>query len=176
VTIDAGRVAAAPLAPFSGEGWRHLAPRYDPLSGEGARIHGGRFNPPGSFPVLYLCQSRPCVIAELRRSGERQAIGVEGLLPRMLYRYEIALDRVLDLTDVDVRAQVGLGPDVLTGPDWTACRELGSTLHALGAQGVNSPSATGVGEVLAVFVQHIGLGRLEPEPVEEWRSVDQVDG
>jgi RES domain-containing protein len=176
VTIDTGRLAAAPLAPFSGQGWRHLAPRYEPLSGEGARLHGGRFNPPGSFPVLYLCQSRPCVVAELRRLGERQAIGVEGLLPRVLYRYEIALDRVLDLTDHDVRAQVGLGPDVLTGPDWIACQELGSTLHALGAQGVNSPSATGVGEVLAVFVQHIGLGRLEPEPVEEWRSVDQVDG
>lgn len=75
-----------------------------------------------------------------------------------------------------MRAQVGLGPDVLTGPDWIACQELGSTLHALGAQGVNSPSATGVADVLAVFVQHIGLGRLEPEPVEEWRSVDQVDG
>jgi hypothetical protein len=29
-----------------------------------------------------------------------------------LYRYEIALDRVLDLTHDEVRAGVGLGPDV----------------------------------------------------------------
>ncbi len=49
-------------------------------------------------------------------------IGVGGVLPRALYRYEIELDRVLDLTDGDVRAQVGLATDVLTGPDWTACR------------------------------------------------------
>jgi RES domain-containing protein len=174
VTIDTGRVAAAPLSPFAGQGWRHIAPRYDPLSGEGARIHGGRFNPPGSFPVLYLCQSRPCAVAELQRFGERQAIGVEGLLPRILYRYEISLDRVLDLTDDQVRIQVGLGLDVFTGPDWTTCQELGSALHALGAQGINSPSATGVGEILAVFVQQIGLGHLEPHLAEEWHSLDEI--
>jgi len=176
VTIDAGRVAAAPLAPFAGEGWRHLGPLYDPRSGEGARLHGGRFNPPGSFPVLYLCQSRPCAVAELRRLGERQAIGIEGLLPRTLYRYDIALDRVLDLTDDVVRHQVGLDLDVLTGPDWTTCQELGSTLHAVGAQAVNSPSATGVGDVLAVFVQRLGLGHVEPQLVEQWHSLDHVEG
>jgi RES domain-containing protein len=173
--MDAGRVAAAPLAPFTGQGWRHLSPRYDPLSGEGARVHGGRFNPPGSFPVLYLCQSRPCAIAELQRLGERQVIGVEGLLPRALYRYEIALDRVLDLTDNEVRAEVGLRLDMLTGPDWTACQKLGSTLYAVGAQAVSSPSATGIGAVLAVFVQQIGVGRVEPRLAEEWHSVDQID-
>ena len=98
----------------------------------------------------------------------------KGCSPRVLYRYNIALDRVVDLADDEVRAQAGLGLDVLTGPDWTACQELGSTLHTLGAQGINSPSATGVGDVLAVFVQHIGLGRLEPELTEEWHSVDDV--
>jgi hypothetical protein len=87
VAVDAGLVAAAPLLPFTGQGWRQIAPQYDPLSGEGARLHGGRFNPPGSFPVLYICQSRPCAVAELKRLGERQAIGAEGLLPRRLYRY-----------------------------------------------------------------------------------------
>jgi RES domain-containing protein len=173
VGIDAGRVAAR-LVPFAGEGWRHLSPGHDPLGAEGARIHGGRFNPPASFPVLYVCQSRPCAVAELKRLGERQPIGMEGLLPRALYHYQVALDRILDLTDCDLRAQVGVGLDVLTGPDWSACQELGSTAHALGAQGINSPSATGVGDVLAVFVQHIGLGRLEPELVEEWRSVEDL--
>lgn len=174
MNIDTDRVAAAPLSPFAGQGWRHLAPHYDPLSGEGARIHGGRFNPPGSFPVLYLCQSRSCAVAELQRFGERQAIGIEGLLPRTLYRYEISFDRVLDLAHDGVRTQVGLGLDVLTGPDWTSCQELGSALHALGVQAINSPSATGVGEILAVFVQQIGLGRLEPNLAEEWHAIDQI--
>jgi hypothetical protein len=79
----------------------------------------------------------------------------------------IALDRFLDLTQDEVRGGVGLGPDVLTGPDSTACQELGLTLGTLGAQAINSLSATGVGEILALFVQEVGLGRLEPRLVEE---------
>jgi len=144
------------------------------LAGKAHPIHGGRFNPPGSFPVLYLCKSRSCAVAEVQYLGERQGTGVEGLLPRVLYRPEVSLDTVLDLTIDQVRAEVGLSLDVLTGPDWTTCQELGVTLHALGAQAINSRSATGVGEVLAVFVQRIGLGHLEPRLVEEWDSLDQV--
>jgi RES domain-containing protein len=175
VDVDPTRVAAATLSPFSGEGWRHLSPRHDPLSGEGARLHGGRFNPAGSFPVLYICRTRPCVVAELHRFGERQASGVEGLLPRHLYRYDILLDRELDLTDVGVRGEVGLGLEVLTGPDWAACQDLGATAHALGVQAVLSPSAAGVDDVLAVFVQHIGLGTVEPMLVEEWQTVADLE-
>lgn len=99
VEINAEQVATAPRIAYLGEAFRHMAAQWeDPLSGEGARIHGGRFNPPNSFPVLYLCATRPCVVAELRHRGERMVIGVKGLLPRVLYRYEVSLDRILDLT------------------------------------------------------------------------------
>lgn len=138
-------------------------------------MHGGRFNAAGSFPVLYICRTRPCVVAELRRLGERHAMGVEGLLPRHLYRYGIRLDRVLDLTDADIRGEVGVGLEVLVGPDWTACQELGATAHALGAQAILSPSAAGVDDVLAVFVQHIGLGTVEPTLFEEWHTMADGD-
>jgi len=126
--------------------------------------------------VLYLCQSRPCAVAELKRLGERQAIGIQALLPRVLYRYEIELDRVLDLTDSTIRDQVGVGLDVLTGTDWATCQDLGVALHSLGAGGISSPSATGVGAVLAVFVPPISPRRLEPHCVEEWYSTDQLYG
>jgi RES domain-containing protein len=175
VEVDPTRVPAATLSLFSGEGWRHLSPRHDPLSGEGARLHGGRFNPAGSFPVLYICRTRPCVVAELRRLGERQAIGVEGLLPRHLYRYDIRLDRVLDLTNAGVREEVGLGLEVLTGPDWAACQDIGTTAHALGVQAILSPSAAGVDDVLALFAQHIGLGTVEPKLIEEWHTVADLE-
>jgi len=61
-----------------------MTARLAPASGEGARLNGGRFNLPDSFPVLYLCTTRPWVVAEMRRLGERQAIGVESLLPRVV--------------------------------------------------------------------------------------------
>lgn len=76
--------------------------------------------PLSAAPVLYICRTRPCVVAELQRFGERQAIGVEGPLPRHLDRYDIRLDRVLDLTDAGACSEVGLGLEVLTGPDWAA--------------------------------------------------------
>jgi RES domain-containing protein len=76
VDIDASRVAATPLSPFANQGWRQLSRGYDPLSGEGARINGGRFNPPGSFPVLYVCQSRKCAVAELASRGMKLKKGL----------------------------------------------------------------------------------------------------
>lgn len=172
--IDPNRVVGARLSEFVGDGFRHLSPRHDPLSGEGARLHGGRFNPPGSFPVLYICRTRACAAAELRRLGESPAIGVEGLLPRYLYHYEVSLDRVLDLTDGEVQAEVGLSLGVLTGPDWQACQGLGVIVHALGINAIVSPSATGVDEVLAVFPQHLGLGTLYPRLTEEWHSLNDL--
>lgn len=172
--IDPRAVATAPVAPFAGIGWRQQSPRHDPLSGDGAQLAGGRFNPAGSFPVLYLCLSRACAVAELQRAAARQALDVVDLLPRHLYRYEIALDRVLDLTATPTQKAVGLAAEVLTGPEWTACQELGTTAHALGWQGLVAPSATGVGDVLAVFVQHIGIGIVNPNLAMEWHRADNL--
>jgi hypothetical protein len=87
MTLDRTGITA-PRITHAGIAYRNQSPRYDPRSGEGARINGGRFNPPG-FPTLYLCETRPCVVAELTRQGTRHVVGVEGLLPRVLYRYEL---------------------------------------------------------------------------------------
>lgn len=171
---DLSRIAAASHSSFSGEGWRHLSPKHDALSGEGARLNGGRFNPPGSFPVLYICRTRACAVAELQRFGDRHAIGIEGLLPRRVYRYQIELDKVLDLTTDGGRADVDVGLETLIGPDWSACQELGAAAYGLGVQAIRSPSATGVDDILAVFVQRIGVGGLHPTMVEEWRVLDDL--
>ena len=82
---------------------------------------------------------------------------------------------MLDLTDAGARSEVGLGLEVLRGPDWAACQDLGATAHALGVQAVLSPSAAGVDDVLAVFVQHIGLGTVEPTLVEEWHVLADLE-
>ncbi len=173
--VSTERVATAPHVVYEGEAYRHMAARWDdPLSGEGARINGGRFNPPDSFPVLYLCTTRPCAVAELRRLGERQVIGVEGLLPRVLYRYETMLDRVLDLTADETLAHLGVTVTQITGADLTVPRQIGEAAHATGSQAIRAPSATGVDEVLAVFPELLGGGRLFPEPLERWESVEHL--
>ena len=173
--ISAEQVATAPRITYLGEAFRHMAARWEgPLSGEGARIHGGRFNPPDSFPVLYLCTTRLCAAAELRHRGERLVIGVEGLLPRVLYRYEIALDRVLDLTSGETLEHFGVTTAQIIGTDVAIPRLIGEAAHATGSQAIRAPSATGVDEVLAVFPELLGSGRLLAELVERWESLDDL--
>jgi RES domain-containing protein len=170
VAVDPTVVGTAPRSRYAGPGFRHMAAGYhDPLSGEGARIHGGRFNPPDSFPVLYLCTTRACVVAEFERLGERQVIGMAGLLPRSLYRYEVVLGRVLDLTSRSVLRTLGVSPDTLTGPGWNATQNLGQAAHDTGWEALLTPSATLVDQVLAVFPDNIGQGAITAELVETWK-------
>ena len=173
--ITAEQVATAPRIAYRGEAFRHMAARWeDPLSGEGGRIHGGRFNPPDSFPVLYLCTTRPCAAAELRYRGERLVIGVEGLLPRVLYRYEVSLDRVLDLTSGETLEHFGVTTQQVVGADLGIPRQIGEAAHATGSQAIRAPSATGVDEVLAVFPELLGSGGLPAELVERWESMEDL--
>lgn len=168
MVLDRARIATVPRVVHAGTAYRNQSPRYDPRSGEGARLNGGRFNPPGSFPTLYLCETRPCVVAELTRQGPRHLVGVEGLLPRVLYRYELDLHRALDLTDPDIRSLLGITVDELVADDWMQCQELGTEAHALGDQGIRTYSATGVDTVLVVFPELLGAGLTEVKLAERW--------
>lgn len=154
---------------------RHLSPAYDPRSGEGARLHGGRFNPPDRFPTLYLCETRPCAVAELTRLGTRHVVGVEGLHPRVLYRYELRLDQVLDLTDPQVREHIGVSVADLTGDDWSLCQTIGTDAHDAGDQAIRTYSATDVDTVLAVFPNRLGTGLINVELVERWGTAADLD-
>lgn len=141
------------LAPVSyhGPAWRHVRPEYPPLAGEGARIVGGRWNPPESFPTLYLGLSIDVVVAEFHRHLTRQGLRVEDALPRIAYRYEVRLGRVLDLRDPDAIHTVGLSESLATEAIGR-CRAVGEAAHYLGLEGILAPSATGQGDVLAVYL------------------------
>jgi RES domain-containing protein len=108
--------------------------------------------------------------------GERQAIGIEALLPRHLYRYEVSLLRVLDLTAEATRRALDIEQDVLMRSNWSACQDLGTIAHNLSIQAINSPSATGVGEVLAVSSENVEENDLNATFVEEWRQLSDARG
>ncbi len=107
-SLDPRAIGRAPTAPLSVVAYRNQAKGFDPRSGDGARRLGGRFNPPHSFPVLYLCLTRPCVVAELTRQAERQGLNVDALLPRELFEISANLDKVLDLTDATTLDAIGI--------------------------------------------------------------------
>lgn len=172
--LDPAVIATIPTKTYRGDGFRQQAPTYDPLSGEGARRRGGRFNPPQSFPVLYLCTTRACAVAEFVRAGNRLAIGPEGLLPRKLFNYRVALDRVLDLTGASTLEQLGSAQADLVGEDLSLTRSIGEAAHALGIQAICSRSATEQDEVLAVFLENLGLGIVVPTLEEVWETISDL--
>ena len=173
--VDPQRVAGVRLSPFASEGATSALAEIPERSGLSVSLRA--IQPARQLPMICVCRASACAAAELRRLGERQAIGVEGLPPHHLYRYEVSLDRGLDPTDGETRQEVGLSLEVLTGPDFSACQELGTVYPRPRSTGLLCPSATGVDKVLAVFLQRLSMGRLVPHLAEEWHSIiDVADG
>jgi RES domain-containing protein len=167
-----GAIDALPEGRWAGQAFRHVGGGRAPLSGEGARITGGRWNPRGSFPVLYLGVSQDVVVAEFRRLAEKQGVPLASFLPRTLYTYEIEVRRLLDLRPEGARSAVGLTDGDLVSDDLRRCQEIGEAAHDCGREGILVPGATGAGDVLAIFI-----ARLQPATVvadvaaELWETV-----
>jgi len=91
--------------------YRALNPIYarDPLSGEGARRHGGRFNPKG-MPALYTSLSIMTALREANQIGTLQ--------PTTLVAYEADIGPIFDATDPVLLAEQGLTEDDLAADDW----------------------------------------------------------
>jgi RES domain-containing protein len=149
------RIDAIEPTTFVGQAFRHLSHDHHPLSGMGARIHGGRWNPPESFSTLYLALDRETTVREFYRLAERQGRDPEDFLPRRLYRYDIALGALLDFRDSATRAALQLSESELRSSDAAKCQQIGESAHRLGLEGILAPSATGEGIVLAVFFDRL---------------------
>lgn len=113
----------------------------DPLSGEGARRHGGRFNPRG-MPALYTAQSVMTAIREANQIGTLQ--------PTTLVAYEADIGPIFDGADSVALAARGLSPADLAGDDWRArmladgkapTQELAERLKASGFAGMQVRSS-----------------------------------
>lgn len=159
---------------LSAVAYRNQAKGFDPRSGDGARRLGGRFNPPHSFPVLYLCLTRPCVVAELTRQAERQGLNIDALLPRELFEISADLDKVLDLTDTATLDALGIAPPDLVREDHRFTQEIGEAAHEHAFQAIRSPSATGVDHVLAIFPEKLAGAVLDVRLLGEWNTPDDL--
>jgi RES domain-containing protein len=169
-SFDPTRLNGIGLVRLAIVGYRNQAPGFDARSGEGARRFGGRYNPPRSFPVIYLCLTKPCVAAELRHQAVRQGVQVEDLLPRELWSIATELDTVLDLTDVSILTSAGLDSADLVRSGHAFTQQIGEGAHERGVQAIRSASATGVDEVVALFPENLAGTTLHVELVEVWES------
>jgi hypothetical protein len=140
-------------------GWRRpLDPRF-------AEERGGRWNPPDSFPVLYLCATHGVARANVLRRFAGMPYGMLDIRPErrpVLIETDVPERRLLDaLTDAGCRA-AGLpasypfdGRGRVVG--WARTQPIGATAWEQGESGIAARSATipraERGEELAWFVR-----------------------
>lgn len=112
---------------FAARTYRVVPPRWAhaPLSGEGARLHGGRFNPPG-IPAFYSALDPHTAYAEYTQALYDR--------PGLLCSFDIKGAVVIDLTTPDGLATAELTPTDLR-QRWFGCSDAPSQLAAARLQG-----------------------------------------
>ncbi len=154
--------ADLPRREFSGIVRRVVRAGRDPLSTEGSRKTGGRYNPPGDFGALYAALESETAAAEVARGLRLRGVDPAGFAADDWWEYEIELRAaaILDLTDSDTLARLGLSQDALTAADAALTREMGAKAHRAGYAGLLVPSAARLGRTnLVIF-----LDRLDETP------------
>ncbi len=140
---------------------RHSSPRVTTLTGSPA---GGRWGPPGTFPVLYLGRPTTSVTVEAYRHLVDDVEGMTGdkVGPRTLWTVQVSVTNVLDLRDPASCDAVGLTWDDLTSPidQYAACQRVAQAAYQLQLHGIIAPAAGAVGETLALFEHHLPLAEL----------------
>jgi RES domain-containing protein len=156
--------------------WRHLSPyeQKHPGSGEAARGTGGRFNPPGSFPVVYGTLRRATAGAEFWLLARRNPIDPSWLLPRHIYRFRFSSDKVLDLRSSSVREAIGLSGIALEDVPAMQTQLIGEIAYGLGIEAIVAASSSGHGDMVAIFTDLIPRSCWEIRHVELWQRIDDI--
>lgn len=112
---------------WSGETFRYTTAHRDPLSGSGARLFGGRWNPRDIVSTIYLATPLQACLGELKRAAQSQQTSPETMLQASYVLHTITVDdlMVLDLRDPDTLDAVGLSTADIADVDWTACQSVG---------------------------------------------------
>lgn len=153
----AERVASIKGSAVTGAFLRHAAPNREAFAGGIA----GRWGE--SFPVIYL--GRPldsCVEEAYRHLVDETGVPAHLVKSRVLYRVRVEATNILDLRSEESRSAVGLSDSDIASPvgEYGACQRVAAVAHQLEYHGVHAPSATGLGETLALFRQRIGVAEI----------------
>ena len=175
------------LRPWEGAAYRVTTLDYPRpksiLLGQGSFLHGGRWNAIGSFRAVYGSTLDTVAVAESRATAEYARVPLPFPTPRLLVAIEFSLGAILDLTNVSVRAALGLTLDELREEDWRKTQESGreSFTQAIGravftnkGEGLLVPSARVPGGInVAYFPENLRAGSrvtvLESEKLDRVR-------
>lgn len=152
----------------------------DPLDGGHAAIVGGRWNPPASFPVVYLCASLEVARANVHRKLSGQPYGPEDLDPEaapVLVATPVREDSFVDAVTDAGCASLGLPksyPRTSRGR-WIGherCQPIGQAAWDAGEPGIAARSAASGaprrGEELAFFTRRRRLRAVRTLGFDDW--------
>lgn len=120
-----------------------------------AERHGGRWNAPGSFPVLYLNADIETAKMNAQRVYEGEAFGLYDLNPTMrphLQLVDVAACSPVDAVTDEGLTELGLPTTYPTGVGHDVCQPIGRDVQSAGHCGIACRSAARAGgEELALM-------------------------
>jgi RES domain-containing protein len=132
-------------ASWAGHAFRHTFADYAP---DVENTRGARWNPPGTA-AIYTSLTREGVLAE----AEHQ-LSIQPIRPRVkrtIHTLDLSLSSLLDLTNIDLLARLGVGLGELGGDDMLACQQVGGATSWLDHDGLLIPSARAEAVNLVIF-------------------------
>ena len=143
---------------------------FDPLCLTGSLKAGGRYNPKGDFGALYTSVEAATAVAEVAKG--LRAAGIEpSKLPVgewLIYEIEMGENQILDLTNPDVLARLGVHKDSLIGDDLSLTQRIAGEAKKRGYNGILAPSAahpSGVNLIVFSSTDTLSMKILSPGPV-----------
>jgi RES domain-containing protein len=164
--------ALAPAA-WDGPAFRHTAAtleRSRVLNGEGARHHGGRWNPADSFRTVYMSVDVATAVAEFRRSISDERDVSDVATAYALWRVIARVENLVDLRPQENRRALGLAEPFVGNEQIRTSQDIGDAAYYVRYKGMLVPSAAAEGGVnLVVFPDHLEADDLldfgeEPTP------------
>jgi RES domain-containing protein len=126
----------------------------------------GRWQRGSEVAGFYLADSRETAWAEWHRQIDELALRPDDQLPRDLWRFDVAVDRIGDLRSEARLARVGLALPLPRRRGWPTFQAVGEQLHAEGWTGVLAPSAArpGAAKILCLFREGEKIDGVKPLP------------
>jgi len=138
---------------WEGEAFRVMLNDYPP---DRENTFGARWNPP-DLAAVYCCLDPAVCIAEVEYGLARQSRPIKTDLRRTLYRIQVAVGAVIDLSAILAGLEaIGIGKSELFADDMKVSQEIGRIATWLGCDGLIVPSARRMGNNLVVYPGRVG--------------------
>jgi RES domain-containing protein len=116
----------------------------------------GRFNRPNEGPTTYLSLTRRTAALEV---AKRWGVTRTNRAAYLVFQVPVRLRQVVDLTDPETAAALGVSRQTLTGSDLAPCQALASRLRAARVEGILTWSSADPDEKnLVVFLDRLNPG------------------